>query len=122
MAVYQHESRSVELLSLSAPDLIRIFNTTIPLLPSARGSNLSYLNVLMPGKLLSWPSWPEFTEAEGEHIEDLLQCKEDIAAQYGVQSLRHSWVRVCKELEKVTATLAEQGTSAIPDVQYNELS
>jgi hypothetical protein len=36
--------------------------------------------------------------------------------------LRKSWLRVFKELEKVTAELAEKGTSAFPEVQYNQLS
>jgi hypothetical protein len=39
----------------------------------------------------------------------------------GVQSLRKSWLRVCKELENVTTDLAKQGTSAIPEVQYDQL-
>jgi hypothetical protein len=76
----------------------------------------------MPGKLVKWPDWPEFTEAKGEIEEDLLQYKADVACHYGTQSLRKSWLMVCKELEKVTAELAEKGTSAIPEVQYNQLS
>ena len=75
----------------------------------------------MPGTLVKWPDWPEFTETKGELDEDLLQCKAAIASQYGVESLRRSWLRVCKELEKTTAELVEQGTCAIPEVQYDQL-
>ena len=76
----------------------------------------------MPGRLMKWPNWPEYTEGKGEHDEDLLRYKADVVTQYGEKNLHKSWLRVCKELNRVTVELEEKGTSAIPEVEYNELS
>ena len=82
---------------------------------------LEHTNVSMPGKLVHWPEWPEFTQEKGEQEPDLLQYKQEIAFEYGTENLCKSWLRICKELESVTELLAEEGTSAIPELQYDEI-
>ncbi|KIX05671.1 uncharacterized protein Z518_03643 [Rhinocladiella mackenziei CBS 650.93] len=75
----------------------------------------------MTGRLLIWPDWPEFTAAKGETGDDLIGYKKAIVEKYGKGSLTQSWLKVCKELESVTERIAEQGTSAIPEVQYEDI-
>ena len=76
----------------------------------------------MPGKLLQWPEWPEYTFAKAEKNDDLLQYKKEIIAQYGEDALRKSWLNVCEKLAKITDDLAEKGTSVIPEVNFEDLS
>ncbi len=75
----------------------------------------------MPGKLLSWPDWPEFTAAEAERGDDLVGYKKAIVDKYGRDNIIKSWLKVCKELESVTDHIAEQRTSAIPEVKFEEV-
>ena len=75
----------------------------------------------MPGKLLSWPDWPEFTPGNAETGDDLVGFKKGIVDKYGKDNIIKSWLKVCKELETVTDRIAEQGTSIIPEVQFEEL-
>ncbi|KIW66464.1 hypothetical protein PV04_05799 [Phialophora macrospora] len=75
----------------------------------------------MPGKLLSWPDWPEFTAAEAESGDDLVGYKKTIAEKYGKDNIIKSWLKVCQELESVTDRIAEQGTSVIPEVRFDEI-
>jgi hypothetical protein len=77
--------------------------------------------LIMPGRLLQWPEWPEFTFENAEKNEDLLQYKNEIIAQYGEDALRKSWLKVCGELAKITDDLAEKGTSAIPEIPFEDL-
>ncbi|TVY84971.1 Uncharacterized protein LSUE1_G000846 [Lachnellula suecica] len=77
----------------------------------------------MPGALKQWPAWPEFTEGKSEPdpTGELIQYKKEIIAIYGEAAIRSSWLKVCKELEKVTDDISEKGTAAIPEVSYTEL-
>ncbi|KAF4633415.1 hypothetical protein G7Y89_g4709 [Cudoniella acicularis] len=77
----------------------------------------------MPGTLITWPSWPEFTAEKGEAdpTGSLIQYKKEILAMYGAKALQKSWLKVCKELGKVTDEISEKGTTAIMEVQYEEL-
>ncbi len=75
----------------------------------------------MPGTLLTWPDWQEFTPAKGEAEDDLVGFKQAIVDKYGKDNLTKSWLKVCKELESVTDEIAEHGTSIIPEVQFDEL-
>jgi hypothetical protein len=77
----------------------------------------------MPGALQKWPAWREFTAAEGEAdpTGEFIQYKKDVVLKYGKEAIRKSWLKVCKELETVTDDIAEKGTAAIPEVQYEDL-
>ncbi|KIW54106.1 hypothetical protein PV05_06490 [Exophiala xenobiotica] len=75
----------------------------------------------MPGKLLSWPDWPEFTASKAERGDDLVGYKKAIVDKYGKDALVQSWLRVCKELESVTDSIAELGSSAIPEIQFQDI-
>ena len=81
----------------------------------------STLNAKMPGKLQTWPDWPEFTAAKGEAADDLLGFKKAIVDKYSKDNIVKTWLRVCKELESLTERIDEQGTSVIPEVQYDEM-
>lgn len=74
----------------------------------------------MPGRLLNWPNWPEFTPTKGEDGDDLIEFKKAIVDKYGKDALVKSWLKVCKKLETVTDEIAEKGTSVIPDVQFED--
>ncbi len=75
----------------------------------------------MPGALVQWPTWPEFTPEKAEKNPDLITFKQAILREYGAEALRTSWLKICAELEKVTDEIAEKGTSIIPDITYDEL-
>lgn len=75
----------------------------------------------MPGSLKKWPDWPEFVNGKAEPGDDLTQYKKDVAKKFGEENLRRSWLKVCKELEGITDHLAEKGTSAIPEIPYEDL-
>ncbi|KAJ9614904.1 hypothetical protein H2204_014303 [Knufia peltigerae] len=75
----------------------------------------------MPGKLMSWPDWPEFTPGKAETGDDLIAYKKAIVDQYGQDALVKSWLKVCKELESVTDRIAELGSSAIPEVSFDDM-
>ena len=76
----------------------------------------------MPGRLLQWPEWPEYTLDKAERNDDLVQYKREIIDQYGEDALRQSWLRVCKELAGITDILAGKGTFAIPELRFEDLS
>jgi hypothetical protein len=77
----------------------------------------------MPGALQKWPEWPEYTAAKGEAdpTGELIQYKKDLVAKYGEEAIRRSWLKVCNELEVITDEIAEKGTAAIPEIQYDDL-
>lgn len=75
----------------------------------------------MPDKFSRWHKWPEYTEEDAEKGEDLSALKKEIVEQFGADRIRQSWLKTCAELAKCTETLAEKGTSAIPEVQYEDL-
>lgn len=76
----------------------------------------------MPGALKTWPAWPEFTPSKGEYDStgEFIQYKKDLVALYGEEAIRRSWLKVCKELETITDDIAEKGTAAIPEIQYDD--
>lgn len=75
----------------------------------------------MPGQLSQWPNWPEFTFADAEKGDDLVEYKCAIADKYGKDALIQSWLKTCKELESLTDEIAKAGTSYIPEVDYEQL-
>ncbi|KIW91475.1 uncharacterized protein Z519_07441 [Cladophialophora bantiana CBS 173.52] len=75
----------------------------------------------MPGRLMSWPDWPEFTAAKAEPGDDLVGYKKAIVDKYGKDNIIKSWLKVCKELESVTDHIAEHGTAVIPEIQFDEV-
>jgi len=64
--------------------------------------------------------WPALTEAEGEHLPGQLEIKRLIAAEYGEENLTKSWLKVCKELESVTAEISAKGSACIPELGFQE--
>ncbi len=54
-----------------------------------------------------WPEWAEFSLETAELGPDNVQYKKDIASEYGEVSLRKSWLAVCKQLETLSAEMAE---------------
>lgn len=75
----------------------------------------------MPGRLETWPAWPEYTAEAGEQGEDLVEYKKSIVEQYGKENIINSWLKVCKELETITLNIADQGTAAIPELRYEDV-
>lgn len=75
----------------------------------------------MAGKAATWPDWPEFTASNAEDGDDLVGHKKSIIEKYGKDSLVKSWLKVCKELESVTAKISAVGNSIIPDIQYDDI-
>ncbi|RFU27655.1 hypothetical protein B7463_g8682, partial [Scytalidium lignicola] len=77
----------------------------------------------MPGKLETWPTWPEynFSKSEADPTGSLLQIKQEIISEYGESALRQAWLKVCSELSKITDDIAEKGTDIIPEVNFDEL-
>lgn len=74
----------------------------------------------MPGRLANWSDWPEFTTAKAETADDLITIKKAIVDRYGEESLVKSWLTVCQALAVVTDEIAQKGSGAIPEVQYDE--
>ena len=75
----------------------------------------------MTGKAAIWPDWPEFSASDAECGDDLVGYKQAILETYGKDSLIKSWLKVCKELELVTANLSVAGNSIIPVVPYDDI-
>ncbi|EXJ57922.1 hypothetical protein A1O7_05345 [Cladophialophora yegresii CBS 114405] len=75
----------------------------------------------MPGRLLSWPDWPEFTAAKAEPGDDPVGYKRTLAEKYGKENIIKSWLKLCQELESVTDRITEHGSSAIPEVTFEEV-
>lgn len=74
----------------------------------------------MPGKIVSWPEWPEFGVTPVEKDESFSKAKSEIIAEYGEEALRQSWIKICQQLEGVTASLVALGTDAVPIFQMAE--
>lgn len=64
--------------------------------------------------------WPEYHRAEAELDPENIDVKKVIAAQYGEDALRRSWLAVCKELENSTQEMIDQGTNLIREFSYDE--
>lgn len=75
----------------------------------------------MPGRLISWPDWPEFTATKAETGDDLVGYKKAIVDKYGKDALVQSWLKVCKELKSVTDRIASQGSAAIPEIRFEDI-
>lgn len=76
----------------------------------------------MPGRLLSWPAWPEYSKPASHPDSDFLKAKREVVAQYGEAALRKSWLATCAALETVTDDIMEQGTSIIPELDMASIS
>ncbi|CBX98681.1 hypothetical protein IAQ61_007700 [Plenodomus lingam] len=70
----------------------------------------------MPATTREWPAWPEFTaqDAESTKDPDFLSIKKSLIAEYGAETLRQSWIKVCRELQVVTNEILEKGNEIIP--------
>lgn len=75
----------------------------------------------MPGKLVEWPNWPEFSLKTGEHGDDLIGYKKAIVDEFGEEALTQAWLKTCKALKSVTEEIAQAGTAYIPEVKFDEL-
>lgn len=75
----------------------------------------------MPGRVDTWPAWPEYTAEKAEKDEQLPDYKKEILATYGEEALRSSWLKVCAELESITDEIREKGSDVIPQINYEEL-
>ncbi len=76
----------------------------------------------MSGKVPKWPDWPEFTTSNAEKCDDLAAFKAAIIKEYGQEALTKSWLKTCKALETLTATIAEKGNGVIPEVAFDKIS
>lgn len=71
------------------------------------------------GKVRNQWAWPEYVREEAELDPDNVKIKEAIAAQYGEDALRRSWLAVCKKLEAITQEIKSKGTEIIPEFSYD---
>lgn len=69
---------------------------------------------------IHWPAWPEMTHETGELDPDNARIKREIAAEYGEDSLRRSWLAVCSKLESLTQEIKTKQTEMIPELSYDE--
>jgi Protein of unknown function (DUF1479) len=67
-----------------------------------------------------WPQWPEFTNETAELDAINVQIKKDIAAQYGEEALRKSWLKVCDKLNALTPQIEEKQGNIISELSYEE--
>ena len=77
----------------------------------------------MPGKLQTWPAWPEFVQGKGPQSRDsdFLECKKAIIAEYGEQALRASWIQVCQDLESITSEISSKKSDMIPEFAIEKI-
>ncbi|KAG4263122.1 hypothetical protein FPRO03_10485 [Fusarium proliferatum] len=70
----------------------------------------------MPGPIRQWPAWPEYTSENAASSKDpeFLEVKKAIISEYGAEALQQSWIKVCKELERITDEIIEKGNTIIP--------
>ncbi|KAF4500445.1 DUF1479 domain [Fusarium agapanthi] len=70
----------------------------------------------MPGSIRQWPAWPEYTSETATSSKDpeFLEVKKAIISHYGAEALQQSWIKVCKELEKITEEIIEKGNTIVP--------
>jgi hypothetical protein len=73
--------------------------------------------------LVSWPDWPEFTESDvpADNEKQFQAYKRQIVDEYGEENIRQAWLKTCKSLEHITTELRKKGSSAIPDIAFQEL-
>lgn len=64
--------------------------------------------------------WPQFVREEGELDPENVRVKKDIAAEYGEEALRKSWITTCNALNKITRSIEDKQTSLIPELSYDE--
>ncbi|OKL62045.1 hypothetical protein UA08_02405 [Talaromyces atroroseus] len=76
----------------------------------------------MIGSLDTWPAWPEFSlNNNAERSDDLIQFKKAIIKEYGQENLTRSWVKVCSNLEQITAKIRDAGSTIIPEIAFDQL-
>jgi hypothetical protein len=70
-----------------------------------------------------WPAWAEYIHESAEVAADpeFLAVKQAIIADYGAETLRESWIKVCKELQKITDEIAEKGNNIIPVLDSTQI-
>ncbi|KAG7406272.1 Uncharacterized protein YbiU [Fusarium oxysporum f. sp. rapae] len=70
----------------------------------------------MPGPIRQWPAWPEYTSGTAASSKDpeFLKVKKAIIGEYGVEAIHQSWIKVCKELERITDEIIEKGNTIVP--------
>ncbi|CZR45547.1 uncharacterized protein FPRO_15277 [Fusarium proliferatum ET1] len=70
----------------------------------------------MPGPIRQWPAWPEYTSENAASSKDpeFLEVKKTIISEYGAEALQQSWIKVCKELERITDEIIEKRNTIIP--------
>ncbi|KAM5349847.1 hypothetical protein ACJ41O_006352 [Fusarium nematophilum] len=77
----------------------------------------------MPSSVREWPAWAEYTSDGAASVKDpeFLAVKKAIIAEYGAETLRKSWVKVCNELQSITDEIAEKGNRMIPRLETSKV-
>jgi hypothetical protein len=66
--------------------------------------------------MFAWLAWREFTQTDKTSLSEAegLAIKHAIAAEYGQEAMRRSWLKTCERLKGVTNRIASQRSSAVP--------
>lgn len=72
--------------------------------------------IAMPGRIIEWPAWPEYSKQGSPEANDsdFLAVKKSIIAEYGADALRKGWLKVCDQLKSITDEISSKGESIIP--------
>ncbi len=65
--------------------------------------------------------WPQFTEAKGESKPENAQYKKEINNEFWPEAVGQSWLKICRELDVLTAEIASKGTSVNPVLKLDEI-
>lgn len=76
----------------------------------------------MPGRTETWP-WDEFSKSHKSVAEDgdLIDIKRAIAGEYGEETLRTAWLKVCSDLVAITDGIAASGIDSIPSFDARKI-
>ncbi len=79
--------------------------------------------IVMQEKTSKWPEgWPSFTSKDNDPADAFQKdLKASIIAEYGVESLKMSWIKTCTALKSVISQLASQKNASIPVFQADEV-
>ncbi|KAH7392003.1 hypothetical protein DE146DRAFT_617871 [Phaeosphaeria sp. MPI-PUGE-AT-0046c] len=77
----------------------------------------------MPELMQAWPSWPEFSNLGLDEAkdQDFTAAMKTIVTEYGTESLRKSWIKVCGELRTITDEIVQKGSEIIPTFTTDEI-
>ncbi|KAJ4177394.1 hypothetical protein NW755_013880 [Fusarium falciforme] len=77
----------------------------------------------MPASIREWPAWAEYASEDAASVKDpeFLAIKKAIIAEYGAETLRRSWIKVCKQLEAITDEIADKGNTIIPTFETSQV-